>query len=78
MNKDDNKSYCCAENLEWVQKTDRIKKFVESHCRKVHQYNFNDIYIQTWNSVKEAEEKIAIIGSSYAYNKESAETGGFT
>ena len=44
--KDGNKSNCCAENLEWVQKTNRMKKFVESRCRKVYQYDLNGSYIE--------------------------------
>lgn len=72
--KDENPSNNCVSNLEWCSyqynnnygtRNGKVaEKLRKVKCKKVRQYDLNDNYIKTWNSVVEAQKEI---GSSHIW-----------
>ena len=55
--KDGNKMNCRADNIEWCEITDKMRKTYQATEKPIHQYDENGNYMRTWNNAGEIAEK---------------------
>ena len=73
---DKNKENCCASNLVWCESSSRM---MHRKRKPVRQYTIEGVYLDTYDGIKEAEQKTGIQGISGATGakKNSLSAGGY-
>ena len=78
--KDGDKQNCCASNLCWCTKSENVQHAYDTglhKTKKVKQYTRHGVYIKTWDSIKEAQEKLSIWNISECCKGNRKSSGGY-